>query len=264
MTLSSFNATRRRGFTLIELLVVIAIIALLVSILLPSIAKAKKLAMSMKCAAQMNSIAKAAHIYATDHDGWVPRSDYDGAKWGLFWATSFSSYLADPLTWAQIKDKAYINTWVKEYPFFTCPSLEGSEDGLDYAVNNFDWEAYAYNIRSSGFDYQKLYNDRSGIGGGKNPSAVRLDDIRGAAPADLAFIVECSRRFDIGFSDMHSDSHTTFSRYGQPKGGRMIKANDRRHDGKTNFVSFGGHAETRHLTFEELPMRLFVPNHDAP
>ncbi len=44
----------------------------------------------------------------------------------------------------------------------------------------------------------------------------------------------------------------------------MIKANDRRHDGRTNIVTFGGHAETRDLTFEDLPMRLFRPGHPNP
>jgi prepilin-type N-terminal cleavage/methylation domain-containing protein len=54
----------RRGFTLIELLVVIAIIALLISILLPSLAGARKTARTQKCISNMNQVAKANHTYA--------------------------------------------------------------------------------------------------------------------------------------------------------------------------------------------------------
>ncbi len=53
----------RHGFTLIELLVVIAIISLLVSILLPSLAKAKDLAKAAMCASQTRNLALAFLVY---------------------------------------------------------------------------------------------------------------------------------------------------------------------------------------------------------
>lgn len=62
----------RRGFTLIELLVVIAIIALLVSILLPSLNRAKHLAREVTCASNMRSLGIAAHIYGAGNDGYTP------------------------------------------------------------------------------------------------------------------------------------------------------------------------------------------------
>jgi prepilin-type N-terminal cleavage/methylation domain-containing protein len=54
----------RRGFTLIELLVVIAIIALLISILLPSLAGARKTARTNKCMSNMNQFGKAMSTYS--------------------------------------------------------------------------------------------------------------------------------------------------------------------------------------------------------
>ena len=60
---------RNRGFTLIELLVVIAIISLLISILLPSLSRARELSKRLACAANIKGIGTSAKIYATDNYG---------------------------------------------------------------------------------------------------------------------------------------------------------------------------------------------------
>lgn len=77
---TSQKARRFRGFTLIELLVVIAIIALLVSILLPSLKKAKDLAKALVCMANVKNISTALFIYTEDYDGWAPK-DYENIGW---------------------------------------------------------------------------------------------------------------------------------------------------------------------------------------
>lgn len=59
---------KRDGFTLIELLVVIAIIALLMAVVLPAMSKAKELAMSLSCTANLHSLGTAYQAYANDHD----------------------------------------------------------------------------------------------------------------------------------------------------------------------------------------------------
>lgn len=65
-------ASARPAFTLIELLVVVAIIAVLISILLPSLARAREQGRTVKCLSNLKGIGIAMSMYMGENKDWFP------------------------------------------------------------------------------------------------------------------------------------------------------------------------------------------------
>ncbi len=135
---TSAAAAARRGFTLVELLVVIAIIALLVSILLPSLAAARDAAKTLLCAANVRSLTGLQASYSADNKDWLagsPSTTGFEAASGRFNGIAVQTYdFLGPLLYSGgyggPNDGATDRTpaqraarfqWMRELPAFTCP-----------------------------------------------------------------------------------------------------------------------------------------------
>ena len=129
----SERARAIHAFTLIELLVVVAIIALLVSILAPSLQKAKAMAQNAACVSNLHNLMNFTNMYAVEFNSkYYPIQDQNdkitGDNWQskigiLFMSSSRVASQAWPNTYSQFKDLTDINAkgGQKGWSIFYCP-----------------------------------------------------------------------------------------------------------------------------------------------
>ena len=137
---------RIKGFTLIELLVVIAIIALLIAILLPSLARARELSKQSVCAGRVKEIGNAAEMYSNDNQQqWMIPPHLKGYDWttnenqqaAIYSGFNFRCQLGGPYS---VNSRNFMIRTTNATNYFSATGREtfwGSPSSITLSVNDF-------------------------------------------------------------------------------------------------------------------------------
>ena len=129
----------KKKFTLIELLVVIAIIAILASMLLPALNKARDKAKQISCANNMKQFGVAHNLYSDNYDGWIPCGYNPGA---IRWFEVYNQLL----TGSTLSLWNYSNA--PKFKLFACP---GEPKGFGaYGDDLYSYSHYGINTNLTG------------------------------------------------------------------------------------------------------------------
>jgi prepilin-type N-terminal cleavage/methylation domain-containing protein len=144
---ASCRCRLRRAFTLVELLVVIGIIALLISILLPALSKARESANIIACGNNVRQLMMAFRMFANDHNATLPGAYYGRNTSDPEWKSDWLYGPAVNQAPAALKLTPQVGTlWPyigQNYKVYRCPSRPEMRVGSGAGSNGrFDYAAF--------------------------------------------------------------------------------------------------------------------------
>jgi prepilin-type N-terminal cleavage/methylation domain-containing protein/prepilin-type processing-associated H-X9-DG protein len=110
------------GFSLVELLVVLAIIGILIGLLMPSLVRARRESLKLKCKAHLQQVGVAVQMYLNDNNGWYPPAPYS-PTFNPYKQPLFNDYLAPYVkglkaTWTCPADEVYSEKYRLSYSYY--------------------------------------------------------------------------------------------------------------------------------------------------